>query len=244
MVTGGGQGIGRAITERLLQEGLSVVIGEIDQEAGEECVEALSALGEVHAVPTDVSDERAVKRLVSETQKRFKRLDYLVNNVGIAVNTSLDELSLEAWRRVLDTNLTAMFLTVKYAAPLLRQAKGAVVNIASTRALMSEPNTEAYAASKGGVLALTHALAMSLAPNVRVNALSPGWIEVRDWQKASTRQSVQHRLEDRAQHPVGRVGTPHDVASMVAYLLSQESGFVTGQNMVVDGGMTRKMIYQ
>jgi NAD(P)-dependent dehydrogenase (short-subunit alcohol dehydrogenase family) len=120
----------------------------------------------------------------------------------------------------------------KHCAPHLRRARGAIVNIASTRALQSEPNTEAYSASKGGLIALTHALAMSLGPRVRVNCVSPGWI---------AHQPV--RRKDHAQHPVGRVGHDEDVAGMVAYLLSDTAGFVTAQNFVVDGGMTRKMIY-
>jgi NAD(P)-dependent dehydrogenase (short-subunit alcohol dehydrogenase family) len=119
-----------------------------------------------------------------------------------------------------------------YAAPHLRAAHGAIVNIASTRALQSEPDTEAYAASKGGLVALSHALAMSLGPRVRVNCVSPGWIA-----------HAKVRKKDHAQHPVGRVGRDEDVAGLVAYLLSDAAGFVTGQNFVIDGGMTRKMIY-
>jgi NAD(P)-dependent dehydrogenase (short-subunit alcohol dehydrogenase family) len=122
----------------------------------------------------------------------------------------------------------------KHAAPHLRRARGAVVNIASTRALQSEPDTEAYAAAKGGVVALTHAMAMSLGPAVRVNCISPGWID-----------TGKHRISraDHGQHPAGRVGRVEDIAELVAFLLSEKSGFTTGANFVVDGGMTRKMIY-
>jgi NAD(P)-dependent dehydrogenase (short-subunit alcohol dehydrogenase family) len=115
--------------------------------------------------------------------------------------------------------------------------------IASTRALQSEPNGEAYAASKGGVVSLTHALAVSLGSDVRVNAISPGWIEVRDRQQKSRREEPVPSEADRMQHPAGRVGVPEDIASLVGYLLSPDAGFVTGQNFVVDGGMTKKMIY-
>jgi NAD(P)-dependent dehydrogenase (short-subunit alcohol dehydrogenase family) len=142
------------------------------------------------------------------------------------------------------TNLTGMFLTTKHAAAELRKGRGAIVNIASTRALQSEPNTEAYAASKGGIVALTHALAMSLGPAVRVNCISPGWIDVSEWKKPSQRKAAELRPEDHAQHPAGRVGTPLDIGKLALYLLSSDAGFITGQNFVVDGGMTRKMIYE
>jgi NAD(P)-dependent dehydrogenase (short-subunit alcohol dehydrogenase family) len=156
----------------------------------------------------------------------------------------VEQLALESWNRQLGVNLTGAFLMAKHAAPHLRAARGAIVNVASTRALQSEANTEAYSASKGGLVALTHALAVSLGPAVRVNCVSPGWIDVSGWQKSAPRQPASLSAADHAQHPAGRVGTPEDIAAMVAFLLSDAAGFVTGQNFVVDGGMTRKMIYE
>ena len=140
---------------------------------------------------------------------------------------------------MIDTNLTAAYLFARAAEQALRAARGAIVTIASTRALMSEPNTESYAASKGGLVALTHALAVSLGPDVRVNCVSPGWIMVRRDEEQELRR------KDHAQHPVGRVGRPADIAEIVAFLLDRErAGFITGANFVVDCGMTRKMIYE
>jgi NAD(P)-dependent dehydrogenase (short-subunit alcohol dehydrogenase family) len=125
----------------------------------------------------------------------------------------------------------------------MRERKGSIVNIASTRALMSEPHTEAYSASKGGIIALTHALAMSLAPDIRVNCISPGWIEVSEWKKRSRARKAELTREDEEQQPVGRVGTPGDIAALAFFLCSPEASYITGANYVVDGGMTRKMIY-
>lgn len=221
VVTGGAHGIGQATALVLAGRGYRVAVADLHK-------------SEFFFVKTDVSREPSVRNCIRRVVNEFGRLDALVNNAGVASpnHGPVEKLPLQEWNRRIGTNLTGAFLMAKHAAPHLRRAGGAIVNIASTRALQSEPDTEAYAASKGGLVSLTHALAMSLGPNVRVNSISPGWISHKPVGK-----------KDHAQHPVGRVGAPHDVAELVAYLLSDAAGFVTGQNFVIDGGMTRKMIY-
>lgn len=243
LITGGGQGIGRAMARRFLEEGAAVAIAELDVEAGREMVAEYAALGEIQAIPADLADPAAVQGAVEQAALALGGLDVLVNNAAISANGPLQDLRLEDWNRVLAVNLTAPLLAAKYAAPHLARQGGCIVNLASTRAFMSEPGTEAYSASKGGIVALTHALAVSLGPAVRVNCIAPGWIETRDWQKHSRRRSPAHSPEDQAQHPVGRVGRPEDVAALAVFLASDEAGFVTGACFTVDGGMTRKMIY-
>jgi hypothetical protein len=241
LVTGGAQGIGKATAKLLAARGWRVAIADLDAEAGRE---AEAELG-VRFIECDVADEAAVERCARAAAQRSGGIAALVNNAGItgAASGPLENLSLAEWNRRIGANLTGVFLMAKHCAPHLRAARGAIVNVASTRALQSEPGTEAYSASKGGVVALTHALAMSLGPEVRVNCVSPGWIDVRGWRKKSRRDGSPLRAEDHAQHPAGRVGRPEDVAEMIAWLLSDAAAFVTGQNFVVDGGMTRKMIY-
>ncbi|MDB5414337.1 MAG: family oxidoreductase [Rubritepida sp.] len=226
LITGAAHGIGLAAAERLARDGYHVVIADRAPE-----VPSTSA----RYVQADVSDEASVQSLIYGIRQEEGRLDGLVCNAGFMIRKPIAELSLAEWSSVLATNLTSTFLLVKAAEDLLRGAGGgSVVTVASTRAHQSEPNTESYAASKGGLLALTHALAISLGPAIRVNCVSPGWIDTK----------AEHlRDEDHAQHPVGRVGRPDDTASLIAWLLGPESGFVTGAEFVIDGGMTRKMIY-
>ena len=164
LVTGGARGIGRGIARRLLKDGFRVVIADIDEEAGRQLV--AESAGEIAAIRTDVAHEESVKALFEQIRADFGRLDGLINNAGIARAHSvpLDQLELADWNRLLATNLTGVFLCSKYGIPLLRTCQGAIVNIASTRALQSEADTEAYSAGKGGVVALTHAMAMSLGP--------------------------------------------------------------------------------
>ena len=235
LVTGGAHGIGRAIARHLLDDGWNVGIVDLPGSGLRRVFSARSR--NVLGIAGDVRDEATATDAVKALMQKFGRLDAVVSNAGIMIRKPLRRLTAAEWHRVIDTNLTATFLLARAAETALRRSRGAIVTIASTRALMSEPNTESYSASKGGLLALTHALAVSLAPQVRVNCVSPGWIATKDYAGL--------RRKDHAQHPAGRVGRPGDIAEIVAFLLdAKRSGFITGANFVVDGGMTRKMIYE
>ena len=244
LVTGGAQGIGKAICARLLAAGYEVVIVDRDEEAGHETVAELQESGVLHFLPLDIAEPAQIEAAVAHTLALGTPLTALVNNAAISRRKPLSELSLEEWEAVLRINLTAPFLLARACADALRRQKGAILNIASTRAYMSEPHMEAYGSSKGGVIALTHALAASLAPHVRVNCIAPGWIETGRHRKSSCRYTPHNTEADRLEHFTGRVGVPEDVAALAHFLLSrEEAGFISGQTFVVDGGMTRKMIY-
>jgi NAD(P)-dependent dehydrogenase (short-subunit alcohol dehydrogenase family) len=235
LITGGANGIGRAIARHLHAAGWR--IGIIDL-AGSGLRRAFSAYARgIVLIEGDVREQETAERAVAALTERYGRIDGLVSNAGIMIRKPLRRLTLAEWHKVIDTNLTATFLFARAAESELRRTRGSIVTVASTRAFMSEPNTESYSASKGGLVALTHALAVSFGPDVRVNCVSPGWIQTKDYAAL--------RRKDHRQHPAGRVGEPADIAEIVAWLLDRErSGFVTGANFTVDGGMTRKMIYE
>jgi NAD(P)-dependent dehydrogenase (short-subunit alcohol dehydrogenase family) len=233
VITGGGKGIGAEIARHLLLQNMNIVIAEMDMSLKSDILNDPSRL---FFMKTDVKSESSVKNMIQQTVKHFKRIDVLINNAGILPNNlpSIENMPLKTWDEYINTNLTGAFLCTKHAIPHLRKSKGSIINIASTRALQSEGNDEPYSASKGGLVALTHALAVSLGPDIKVNCISPGWIN-----------TGKERLKksDHQQHPSGRVGKPQDIASFVSFLVTQEDSFITGQNFIIDGGMTIKMIY-
>ncbi|WP_375444102.1 SDR family oxidoreductase [uncultured Fibrella sp.] len=243
IITGAGQGIGRATAEFLLNHQYAVSLWDEDSEA---LAEAEAALSSAHPnaqfVLCDVANEQSVQRAIKQTSKQFGRIDALVNNAAIMQEKSIDDLTFDEWNRAIGVNLTGMFLCAKYAVPHLREQHGTIISLCSTRAFQSEPDTFGYSASKGGIFALTHSLAMSLGPQVRANCISPGWIDVSGLKKGNV-EPEKLRPVDHSQHPVGRVGRPDDIARMILFLLDEANDFITGQNFIVDGGMTRKMIY-
>jgi NAD(P)-dependent dehydrogenase (short-subunit alcohol dehydrogenase family) len=238
IVTGGGRGIGRCTALTYASAGAKVVIAERDDISGAETVRLIVENGgEACFIRTDVSIPEEVAAMVKRAAEIYGRIDVVVNNAGFGIWKSPLDLSIEEWDAVINTNLRGAFLCAREAALFMKEnGGGSVINIASTRAFLSEPGSEAYAASKGGIIALTHALAASLAQyGVRVNCISPGWIETGDYGTL--------RTEDHSQHFSGRVGRPEDIASACLFLSSDGNEFINGENIIIDGGMTRKMIY-
>jgi NAD(P)-dependent dehydrogenase (short-subunit alcohol dehydrogenase family) len=242
IITGGAQGIGKVTAIQLLKNNYSVSVFDSDEEAMDEFkVETKSE--HIAFFKTDVAVEKSVSNSIAASVQKFGNIAGLVNNAAIQTDKPITDLTLDEWNRVIGVNLTGAFLCTKHAAPFLKKSKGSIINISSTRAIQSEPNTEAYSASKGGILALSHALAISLGHEIRVNCISPGWIDVSGIKKKSKANQIELTDADHLQHPAGRVGKPEDIANMILFLLNPENGFITGQNFVVDGGITKKMIY-
>ena len=217
IVTGGAQGIGHCIAEEFKKAGAHVCV--IDKQEGKHFV-------------GDIGNKQVLEQFANEVISQYSHIDYLINN-ALPLMKGIDECTYEEFQYAMSVGVTAPFYLAKLFSKHFA-AGGAIVNISSSRDRMSQPQTESYTAAKGGIASLTHALAVSFAGRVRVNSISPGWID--------TAYTV-YNGPDAIQQPAGRVGNPMDIANMVLYLCSPKAGFITGENICIDGGMTRQMIY-
>lgn len=217
IVTGGANGIGKCIADEFRAGGATVYV--IDKQEGNHYV-------------GDIAKKEVLEAFVSEIVGKHEKVDIIVNN-ALPLTRGIEECTYEEFQYALSVGVTAPFYLVKLLKSHLA-AGASIVNISSSRDRMSQPQTESYTAAKGGIAALTHALAMSLAGQARVNSISPGWIDT---------AYTLYDGADAVQQPVGRVGNPKDIANMVLFLCSEKAGFITGENICIDGGMTKQMIY-
>ena len=217
VITGGANGIGKTIAEEFRKEGANVCIIDI---------------AENDYFVGDISNKEVLEHFVEKAISDYGKVDYLINN-ALPIMKGIEECSYEEFNYALQVGVSAPFYLSKLFLPYFTEG-ASIINISSSRDRMSQPNTESYTAAKGGIAALTHALAVSLAGKVRVNSISPGWID--------TAFTV-YEGADAVQQPAGRVGNPLDIANMVLFLCSDKAGFITGENICIDGGMTKQMIY-
>lgn len=240
VVTGGANGIGRCIVEEFLKTGAYVAFNDIDAESAGKLI-SIYGHEKLQFVSGDIAEEENIIHFVEEIKNRFDHVDYLINNACTSNKGILSDVSFDDFNYVLKVKITAPYMLSKllldYFSP-----NGVIINIASTRAFMSQPDTESYSAANGGICALTHALSASLAGKVRVNAISPGWIDTGAYQK-DEHYTPEYTEGDIMQHPSGRVGEPLDIAKMVQFLCSNEGSFIAGENITIDGGMSKQMIY-
>lgn len=223
IITGASKGIGRVIAKSLRKKYHIINIDIVENK-----------MDGVDFYKCDISDKGQLLKTINKIKSNIDSLYALINNAAIFSHKILEKQTFEEWENILSVNLTAPYILSKEFASFLKESQGHIINISSTRALMSEVGTEAYSASKGGISSLTHALSMSLSPEVKVNSITPGWI--------NTDENYLPTKNDNFQHPSGRVGTPEDVVDVVKFLLKNR-GFITGSDFVIDGGMTKKMIY-
>lgn len=236
-VTGGAEGIGKAIVSMFCQSNYQVAFCDNNIVSGPETAKETGAI----FYPVDVSDREELEKCFLHLLKEWKDIDIVINNAGISSFSPITETRVEDFDKILFINLRPVFILSRLLAihrktQVVPSLYGRIINICSTRYLMSEPGSEGYAASKGGIYSLTHALALSLSEwHITVNSIAPGWIQTHNYN--------QLRQEDHLQHPSRRVGKPEDIARMCLFLCHEENDFMNGENITVDGGMTKKMIY-
>ena len=246
LVTGGGSGIGAAAARAFAREGARVAVADVVDARAHEIADAIRAEG-AHAIAVagDVSREPDARRMVDATVSAFGRIDVLFNNAGILIEKPVHELSEEEWDHILGVNLKGVFLVSKHAVPhMMRQHAGVIVNTGSVNSFVADPGDPAYCASKGGVAMLTKSMALDYASyGIRVNAVCPGWVETRMFaQEAAARGLTveEYRRKAGDEQPIGRVGTPEDIAQAVLFLASDASSYMTGSLLVIDGGVSAR----
>lgn len=230
LVTGGGHGIGKQICQDFLETGAQVCFMDFDKETSQAFAAEHTDLLYFYG---DVASSAALQEFVDFAMAKLGRIDVLINNACKGNNGILSNLDYEEFDYVLSVGLKAPYELSRLCRDELIKNRGRIINIASSRAFQSEPDSEAYASAKGGIVALTHALAISLGPDVLVNCIAPGWIEVND--------QTGHSPIDKASIPAGKVGTPKDISKMALFLCQQD--FITGETITIDGGMNKRMIY-
>ncbi|KHF41766.1 SDR family NAD(P)-dependent oxidoreductase [Halalkalibacter okhensis] len=239
IVTGAGQGIGEAIAKAYGANGDRVIVTDVNEmKAQEVATNIIENGGEAHARFCDVRNEEHILKIVAMVEQQYGEINILINNAGVSKFKSPFDLTIEEWDDIQHTNVRSVFLFSREVAKIMRKhKKGSIINLASTRAEMSEPHSEAYAASKGAIVALTHSLAASFQEDrIQVNSISPGWVH--------TGEKSELRQIDHDQHFSKRVGEPDDIARACLFLTDESNHFINGENITIDGGMTRKMIYE
>ena len=234
IITGGANGIGKCITETFIDAGITVAIIDMDKESGAALEDRFG--DQLFFFHGDIAEQSVLDSFISEVLKRFPQIDFLVNNAMISKGGIIDGCSFDDFTYTLQVGVSAPY----YLAMKLKDfftMNASIINISSTRSTQSQANTESYSAAKGGIAALTHALSVSLAGITRVNAIAPGWIDT------SKMPPHLYTKADRHQHSVGRVGKPEDIAKLALFLCGEDAGFINGQEIFVDGGMTKLMIY-
>lgn len=238
LITGAANGIGKSIAKAYCEADAKVILADIDENNGLKLEKEFKSQGyEAFFYKVDLKTSDQIVEMMKCIVREYGKIDVLINNAGISKFKSLFDLKIEEWDEIINVNLRSAFITSReFAKHNKNTSYGRIINISSTRYLMSEPSSEAYAASKGGIVSLTHALAISLSKEkITVNSISPGWIQNSNYEGLSS--------EDHKQHPSLRVGKPEDIARVCLFLTDEKNDFINGENIVIDGGMTKKMIY-